>query len=284
MQRSAHFMVGDIECWALSDAAQPGRLHVDEWKLSAAPGELAAWLDAHGLSDGAIPLEWLCLLAHVRGEWMLADAGSGPKGDANTGMLRKHLVQVGVSPGEISTLFISHTHYDHIGGALLADGTPAFPHARVVLWDSERGQLELTAPVNKVLYEAAQDYLPRLGQQLVYAADGEEILPGARLAGLPGHTTGMAGLMLRSRGERVLFCGDLFYHALQVEHPEWCSQYDLYPVQAVDTRRRVYGWAADEGFLVLPSHAPLPGPGHIKRSGAGYLWLPLTAAQAQQDL
>ncbi|MHB9032704.1 MAG: MBL fold metallo-hydrolase [Anaerolineae bacterium] len=274
MERSAHFKVGEFDCWAVSDLAQPEIMHIDGWALAAEPGALHAWLEAHGEHPEAITLDYLCLLAHLGGKWLLADAGSGPKAAPGVSRLREHLAQLGVSPEDIDVVMISHSHYDHIGGTLLADDSPAFSRARVVLYEGEREQLNLRAPVRQVLFEAAQEMLPKLAGQLEYLPDGAEVLPGARLVACPGHTTGHSALMIRSQGERLLYTGDLFYHALQVEHPEWCSQFDLRPAQAQASRERIYRWAAEEGFRVLPAHTLLPAAGKIMRSVEGFRWAP----------
>ncbi|NLV73692.1 MAG: MBL fold metallo-hydrolase [Chloroflexi bacterium] len=277
MSRFVEFQVGAIPCWAVSDAGAPEPMHVDDWKLTAEPDELQSWFDARGEDLGAIPLEWICLLARLGDKYLLVEAGSGPKGNGNTGCLVAHLRELGITPDRIDTLVVTHTHYDHIGGTLDAEGQPVFPNARVVLYEGEREQLALTAPVSYVLYEAAQDYLPKLGDAVQYLPDGGEVLPGVRLMACPGHTIGHTGVLLRSQGQRLLFTGDLFYHALQVEHPGWNSQYDLCPDQTPHSRVKVYQWAAHEGVTVLPAHVPLPGLGRIVlRADGGYGWEPLT--------
>ena len=184
------------------------------------------------------------------------------------GQLFHNLRAFGIKASDIGTVIISHSHFDHIGGTLTADGQSAFSNARVVLGEGERRLLELKPPVLPALYESAQRYLPALANQLEYVADGVEILAGVRAVAMPGHTPGSTAVEISSGSTRLLFTGDLFYHAMQVEHPDWCSQYDLDPAQAIASRKKIYRMAVDDKVLILPAHAPLPGIGHIIWDGA----------------
>lgn len=276
MDRSYHFQVGSIDCWAVSDAAQQGIELMDNWRFTADQAAIDQALSEHHIRADGVPIDWLCLLMKCAGQYVLVDTGSGPGINDNVGHLLDNLYAIGVEATSISTVIISHSHFDHIGGTMDAHGQPAFPNARVVLGQGERELLALKPPVPQALYEAAQRYIPALASKLEYVADGAEILPGVRTRSMPGHTPGSTAVEIVSDGARLLFTGDLFYHAMQVEHPDWCSQYDLDPTQAAVSRKRIYRMAVNEGLLILPSHAPLPGIGRITWDGASYRWQPVT--------
>src|SRR3954465_2067163 len=84
------------------------------------------------------------LIGHPAG-LVLVDTGiGGPTSPTHEwvpspGVLVAALAELGVAPGDIPTVVITHVHDDHIGGLLDATGTPAFPNARHVL---QRGDLE----------------------------------------------------------------------------------------------------------------------------------------------
>lgn len=274
MARSVHFVVGSVDCWAVSDAAQPELVSVDDWQFTASQDAIDQSLAEHHLRADSIPLDWVCLLVKCAGQYLLVDSGSGPGVSANVGYLLPHLNALGVEADEIRTVVVSHAHLDHIGGTLKANGQPAFARARVLLGKGEREMLELVPPVPSLLSEAAKRYLPALASQLEYVADGAEILPGVRTLAMPGHTLGSTAVEISSAGARLLFTGDLFYHAMQVEHPDWCSQYDLDPAQAIASRERIYQLAVNKKLLVLPAHAPLPGIGQITKDRVSFRWQP----------
>jgi hypothetical protein len=52
--------------------------------------------------------------------------------------------------------------------------------------------------------------------------------------------------------------------------------------QAAATRKAVFERAAAEKTLVAGSHLPFPGLGHIRKSGDGYVWLPVEFRPAGQ--
>jgi glyoxylase-like metal-dependent hydrolase (beta-lactamase superfamily II) len=80
-------------------------------------------------------------LLRTSGQTILVDTGIGPNPSdrlgGRPGKLLEELASAGVSPGDIDIVFISHSHADHIGWNLNADGSSRFPNARFVISQKE---------------------------------------------------------------------------------------------------------------------------------------------------
>jgi glyoxylase-like metal-dependent hydrolase (beta-lactamase superfamily II) len=88
------------------------------------------------------------------------------------------LQNAGFDPATVDVVAMSHLHFDHAGGLLLADGTRAFPRASIV---AQRAEWEIALGGNSRLvasYDQPEIRLVRdWGDE--GAADGErEVLPG----------------------------------------------------------------------------------------------------------
>jgi glyoxylase-like metal-dependent hydrolase (beta-lactamase superfamily II) len=188
-----------------------------------------------------------------------------------------------VSPSDIDVVILSHADWDHIGGAVDAQGMVAFPHARYVVaraeWDFWMSQSERLRP--DVSFDAAfqqlAQTLPR--QRLAYLRDRlelidpeTEIVAGIRAIAAPGHTPGYMVIAVSSGADRFLSIGDLLYDPKDIENPDWYSIYDLDAAQVVVTRRRVFEQAAKEGALLQAYHLPFPGLGYVVQHEQGWRW------------
>jgi N-acyl homoserine lactone hydrolase len=124
--------------------------------------------------------------------------------------LRGQLDEIGVAPGDVDYLGLSHLHVDHVGNVGL------FPEATVLL---QRAEYEAGyGPNAKQLIEAlAPDTYAALNRDRIQTVDGDHDLFGdgtVVLTALPGHTPGHQGLLvhLRDAGP-LLLAGDIAYSA-----------------------------------------------------------------------
>jgi N-acyl homoserine lactone hydrolase len=162
-------------------------------------------------------------------------------------LLLERLAQLGLGPGDIDTLVLSHLHWDH---ALNAD---LFPRARVLVHEDEVRYAERPAGADW----ATPPYIVRsLGGLRVEPFRGEpEVAPGLRLLELPGHSPGLVGLLAEAEG--ILLASDAVLYARNAVR----GRLDLCfgdPEQAAASLRRALRAAA----LLLPGHdRPFrPGP------------------------
>ncbi len=120
----------------------------------------------------------------------LFDAGLNP------GMARRGLKRLGLSPDEVTRVFLTHTDYDHTGGLA------AFPNAEVFISDAEEQMIN---------GETVRRGFMRNSLKRPYKTmrDGETIQHGdvsVKLILTPGHTPGSASYLVDGR---VLVTGDL---------------------------------------------------------------------------
>jgi glyoxylase-like metal-dependent hydrolase (beta-lactamase superfamily II) len=162
----------------------------------------------------------------------------------------------GFDPGSIDIVAVSHLHYDHAGGLLLADGTKAFPRARFV---AQRAEWELALGDNSRLV-ASYDQ-PELRLAADWGAEGwvdgeRELLPGVSVVPTGGHSGGHQAVIVRGAGpggRTLAFLGDLLMRPWAA-NPRWVTAFDDFPLDSVRVKGRLFAQAAEEGWTVVLSH------------------------------
>jgi glyoxylase-like metal-dependent hydrolase (beta-lactamase superfamily II) len=212
---------------------------------------------------------------------VLVDTGAGGLAPT-TGRLLQNLQTEGIAPEDINTVILTHGHPDHIGGNTDAEGRPAFPNARYVIWkgewefwNSEQAEQGLDEHVRELLLSVARENLPPIQGKVDLLDREEEIVPGILAIAAPGHTPGHMALEISSEGEQLLCISDAALHPIHLEQPEWYPVVDFVPEQAVSTRRQLLTRAVARKALVLAFHFPFPGLGRVARKGEGWQWQPV---------
>jgi glyoxylase-like metal-dependent hydrolase (beta-lactamase superfamily II) len=96
------------------------------------------------------------------------------------------------------------------------------------------------------------------------------------LVPLPGHTPGHTGYEFSSKGNKILFWGDII-HALrvQLQHPEVTAMFDIDQAAAAATRHQLLLKLAREDVLIAGPHMNFPALGRLRKEGSGYRWAPV---------
>jgi glyoxylase-like metal-dependent hydrolase (beta-lactamase superfamily II) len=280
------FQLGQFSCLSILDCTSS---YPAELFFSNVPRErLEILLRGYNQDSQQIEIPYICLFIQADHKRVLIDTGIGVQGFGSArGNLLQHLRAESIEPDDIDAVILSHGHGDHIGGIVDPEGRVVFRNARYVMhkaewayWDGQPTLEEL--PISRDFKEGILDFARRnlspIRDQVDLVDDNTKILPGITAVPSYGHSPGHMTLHISSAGEHLLFVGDAFIHPLHIEYPETIALVDHQPEKMISTRLRLRERAANERCLVLGSHFPFPGLGHIQKRTDQWKWEPFPAS------
>ena len=278
---SFKFKIGNFDCIVLSDGTFSYPDH--SFFVNAPEESLEQVFREHNIQSGEITVPWTCLFINTGQQWVLVDTGAGAGSVPTAGKLLQNLQNEGIEPVDVDMVIITHGHPDHIGGNTDSEGGLVFPNARYVMWKDEwefwtsepdLTQLKVPEEIKQIMRSLAAKNLPPLQARLRLVDNETEMLPGIQAIAAPGHTPGHMALVISSGNERLLYISDTVLHPIHLEQPDWYPAFDFAPEQAMATRRQLLNRIAAKKVLMIASHFPFPGMGHIVRKGEGWQWQP----------
>ena len=251
--------LGELTVTMLSD----GETALPADRLRGPDGAALADLSGADLVGARLRLPVRAFLVRGPEGGLLIDTGAGRAWHPVLGQLGAAMAEAGTGPQEVTVVALTHTHVDHLGGLVDADGGLAFPEALRVLVATE----ELTA------FRAEPRMIPVLSR-LVPLEQGDGPIRGVTAINAPGHSPGHMAFLVEGR---LLIWGDVIHHAaIQFAMPEVTWAHDEDQGQARATRLALLEQVVEQGWLVAGAHLPDPGIGRVERVGAGYAFHPVT--------
>ncbi|HEV8690311.1 MAG TPA: MBL fold metallo-hydrolase [Ideonella sp.] len=273
------FMVGDAEVTALSD----GTVTLESNILTGVkPAHVQELLKA-AHATGALHTSVNAFLVKTGDKLVLVDTGAGTFFGPSLNKLQASLKAAGYMPDQVTDILITHLHADHVGG-LVNGETIVFPNATVHADKRELGywldaaKMEAAPKEAQGFFKMAQAALgPYQKAGKVAPFEGEvPLAPGIKSWPTPGHTPGHSFYVLESKGQKIVFWGDLMhFEEVQFPEPPITVAFDVDSKAARAQRLKAFADAARQGYLVAPAHVTFPGVGHLKKAGSGYVWLPV---------
>lgn len=197
--------------------------------------------------DGKVPTAMNCFVVKTPDGYIMFDTGlPASKG----GKTLERMASLNIAPDDIKAVYLTHSHFDHIG-ALLDDGNKAaFPQATVYISSDEMDFMKSTMP--EMVKSLSQAYA---GRMVIF--NFGDILPHNVLAiSAKGHTPGHTAYQIGN----LLFAGDLMHGAsIQINDPHICANYDADRAQSIATRIKLLSYGVTNSLTVLGAHIPLNG-------------------------
>jgi glyoxylase-like metal-dependent hydrolase (beta-lactamase superfamily II) len=182
---------------------------------------------------------------------------SPPRDMARAGALPDALAGAGVDPADITMIFVTHLHLDHIGW-LMKDGRPFFPNATVIYGAEDWAELvdgvNVDDPARAIMLAADEAGILRTYGGL---ATGE--LPmGLDVVPVPGHTPGHVMITLQSGEDEIWFVGDLIEHPGQLTDRNIHFMTDVDRAAATRARADLFAHAQRDSIVIAAAHLEDP--------------------------
>jgi len=239
-------------------------------------------LEAAGLWGSPIRTAVNTFLVNTGDKLVMIDCGGAKMLGPTAGRMPAALAQIGVDPGQVDEVYITHMHGDHLHGAVTPEGAKVFPNAvlRIAKADVDywaNPQVEAAAPENqKARFVAAKRAVAAYGDRLQPFELGAELTPGIRSVAAVGHTPGHSCYLVTSGSARLLLLGDSMHVApVQFPRPEITVAFDYNPDAARARRRELFEMAVRENMLIGAVHLPFPGIGRLRAVDSGFAYDPL---------
>ena len=212
-----------------------------------------------------------CLLIETGDRKILVDTGLGDKQDDK---FRSHFEPHGddsllgsisaqaIRSEEITDVFLTHLHFDHVGGAVsrTAEGKlqPTFPNA--TYWSNDRHwQWAMEPNAREKASFLKENFVPLKEQGKLQLLDVQEDLlpwlPGIDIQYVYGHTEAMMLLHIQIGDQKVVYCADLLPSSSHIGLP-YIMSYDLRPLVTLDEKTKLLEQAHAEGWILCFEHDP----------------------------
>jgi len=207
------------------------------------------------------------LLIETNDRKILVDTGIGNKQDDK---FRSHfhphgpslfnsLAEKGIKPEDITDVFLTHLHFDHVGGAVKRNGNqklvPSFPNAQY--WTNETHYEWAYSPnAREAASYLKENFVPLKEHGVlnyIDCANGQEWIPNIRIQFCNGHTRGMMLLDMSVNGRRVVYAADLIPSYAHISLP-WVMAYDVEPLKTLEEKTRILNEIYDERGLIIFEH------------------------------
>jgi glyoxylase-like metal-dependent hydrolase (beta-lactamase superfamily II) len=212
--------------------------------------------DSYGEPDQEIAMDYFFWVLRSSGGTIVVDTGFHPDVGERRGRTClcppvELLRRIGVEPGSVETVVLTHLHYDHTGNL------DAFPAAELVV---QRSELEFwtSAEAKQPRFAAVveQEEIERIAAARLRLLEGDgEIGPGIEAICVGGHSPGQTVLLVEGTAGPVVLASDAihYYEELELERP-FEIYYDLEAM--IEGYRTVRRLAEQPGAALVAGHDP----------------------------
>ncbi len=223
-----------------------------------------------------------CLLIEEGNQLILVDTGIGNKQDEKffshyylhgNDSLEKSLAQLSFGTTDITDVFLTHLHFDHVGGAITRAGEkliPAFKNARY--WSNEKHWKWAVEPnAREKASFLNENILPiQESGQLNFVAEQENIAwqKDINITFAYGHTDAMMLPKISYNGKTIVYMADLLPSVGHLPLP-YVMAYDMFPLKTLTEKQAFLEEAVDNNYILFLEHDPINECCTLKRTEKG---------------
>jgi len=205
-----------------------------------------------------------CLLIEEESRLILVDTGIGNKQDEKffghyylngNDNLNKSLEGLGFSKYDITDVFLTHLHFDHVGGAIIRTGEkliPAFPNA--TYWSNEQ---HWNWAINPNEREKAsflkENILPLQESGKLSFIHSPSFDHNISIRFVHGHTESMMLPQIIYKERTIVFMADLLPSAAHIPLP-YVMAYDMFPLTTLEEKKTFLAEAVENNYVLFFEH------------------------------
>lgn len=201
---------------------------------------------------------------------ILVDTALGEKQDhhffrhyhrSETVNLSDALAKHGFHPDDVTDVFLTHLHFDHVGGAVVKNGNileTTFKNA--TYWSNEKHWNWAVHPNPRERASFLKENILPIQEsgQLKFIDDveGFHFTDHIRVRFVHGHTEAMMLPEIDYQGQKILYMADLLPSVGHIPLP-YVMGYDIRPLDTLEERGRFWQEAVDGEYLLMLEHDPV---------------------------
>ncbi|MDZ7757931.1 MBL fold metallo-hydrolase [Rhodohalobacter sp.] len=188
---------------------------------------------------------------------ILFDVGLGDLLGENTSIdtILENLADEGIEDFEITDIFASHLHFDHIGGlANRKNGYWELTFPDATIWISKNGWEKLRESLDKVS-DDEKDFFNFIDSHanLSFLDDDEKRVGHVRTKKIGGHTEFHRVLFYENGEDRYIMAGDVLGRRSAINR-SFEAKFDFDPKQSLKVRNELQELAYEENYAIMTYH------------------------------
>jgi glyoxylase-like metal-dependent hydrolase (beta-lactamase superfamily II) len=168
--------------------------------------------------------------------------------------LDKSLAQLGLTKDDITDVILTHLHFDHVGGAVTSDLTPAFSNAIYHVTQIQWNHANNPNPREKASF-LIENFEPLLQAGVLnFVQPGDRIADVIEVLTCNGHTLEMITPLIHlPSGEKVLYGADLYPSHSHIKS-NFVMAYDIQPLVTMVEKEAMNQRAIEENWWIYYEH------------------------------
>jgi len=211
-----------------------------------------------------------CLLIEDEGKLILVDTGIGDKQDEKffshyylhgEASMSKSLANIGFGLDDITDVFLTHLHFDHVGGAISKVNdklVPTFKNANY--WSNEKHwQWAVEPNPREKASFLKENILPiqESGQlQFIKEEENIEWQKDIKISFAYGHTDAMMLPKISYKGKTIVYMADLLPSVGHLPLP-YVMAYDMFPLKTLTEKQAFLEEAVANDYILYLEHDPI---------------------------